>query len=138
LGDYSCLEYRLASGVLVVRPLPRVLGPWDGSDPPPAEVVEFRDQLRQLLGAEGGPLLLDLSGYGSARNWTWLVSLARECSDRGRSLALWVQPAAAKQLAVTKTDRLVPVRASFAEAMAALGWSEQAGSDGAPDTVTGT
>ena len=121
MGDYPRLEYRLAGGVLVVRPLLKALGPWDGADAPPAEVAEFGDQLRQLMGAEGGPLLLDLSGYGSARNWAWLAPLARECAGQGRPLAVWVQPAVAEQLAVAKLDRLVPVRTSFAEAMAALG-----------------
>jgi hypothetical protein len=121
VDDNSRLEYRRASGVLIVRPLVRVLGPWDGADEPPAEALEFRDQLRALLGAEAGPLLLDLHGFEAARNWDWwLVPLARDCRAPGRPLALHVRPSVAEVFAVTRRGHLLPTFTGLEEAVAAL------------------
>ena len=120
MGDYPLLQYRRDGEVLVVRPVLRVLGPWDGADPPQPEVIELLDQLCRLTIAEDGPLLLDLSRYEFAPNWGWFVLLVRDCSRRQRRLAVWVSPAVAEQFAVIKYDRLVAVRTTFAEAVSAL------------------
>lgn len=122
MDGYWRLEYRLAGAVLVARPLPRVIGPWDGADEPPVEALEFRDQLTRLLREQCGPLLLDLTGYEFARNWNWfLVPLVRDCRAEGRPLAAWVGSQVAEQFAVTRLDRLLPIRTTFDAAVAALG-----------------
>jgi hypothetical protein len=121
MSECSRLDYSRVGNVLTVRPLIRLLGPWDGSDEPPAETLEFRDQFQHLLGAAAGPLLLDLRGFEFARNWNWfLVPLSRDCLGQGRRLAACVRPEVAEVFAVTKLDRLLPIRAVFEEALAAL------------------
>lgn len=121
MGDNSRLEYLRAGQVLVVRPLTRVLGPWDGADDPPAEALEFRDQLQAILGVEAGPLLLDLHGFEFARNWNWwLVPLTRDCRAAGRPLAVYARSPVAEAIAATRLDRLLPTFTGFAEAVAVL------------------
>ncbi|MCY2989161.1 MAG: STAS domain-containing protein [Planctomycetota bacterium] len=121
MGDYSRLNYQHVGDVLVVRPLVRVLGPWDGLDDRPAEAVEFRDQLRQLLDADAGPLLLDIRGFPFARNWLWfLVPLAKDFKVQGRKWMICVQPRVAEAFAITKFDRVLPIGTDLDEAVVTL------------------